>query len=392
MFFDRFKKKKTKDVSQDIIERENGYEKLHEPVISGRQKVIESCEQIIDVTREFEDARKEYALVTEYLKDIETIGSLPKDESKALKEAAKNIFTLNQARNDYMKTENKISDSQFAQMQELEDDLPGIIRRLKDNEEYLDTVNRDLRNLGAEKAELEIEKEECQNEQKHLKVIAILLIVLFAAIIVLCALMRVLMEKDTSLIMMAVSFVIVLLGTYVFLRYQKCQNEIERCMLNKNHAILLENRVKIKYVNIKNAVDYSCEKYHVKNSRDLTYVYEQYQAAVIEREKFQRTSEDLEYNSEKMLSILKKHNLYDTKVWLNYANAIVNEKDMVELKHNLIVRRQKLRNRMEYNIGVITQLRATILLHRSELGDKAGEVSRLLNKIAQLTLEFEDED
>ncbi len=25
---------------------------------------------------------KEYALVTEYLKDIETIGSLPKDESK----------------------------------------------------------------------------------------------------------------------------------------------------------------------------------------------------------------------------------------------------------------------------------------------------------------------
>ena len=81
-----------------------------------------------------------------------------------------------------MKTENKISDSQFAQMQELEDDLPGIIRRLKDNEEYLDTVNRDLRNLGAEKAELEIEKEECQSEQKHLKVIAILLIVLFAAI------------------------------------------------------------------------------------------------------------------------------------------------------------------------------------------------------------------
>lgn len=392
MFFDRFKKKKTKDVSQDIIERENGYEKLHEPVISGRQKVIESCEQIIDVTREFEDARKEYALVTEYLKDIETIGSLPKDESKALKEAAKNIFTLNQARNDYMKTENKISDSQFAQMQELEDDLPGIIRRLKDNEEYLDTVNRDLRNLGAEKAELEIEKEECQSKQKHLKVIAILLIVLFAAIIVLCALMRVLMEKDTSLIMMAVSFVIVLLGTYVFLRYQKCQKEIERCMLNKNHAILLENRVKIKYVNIKNAVDYSCKKYHVKNSRDLTYVYEQYQAAVIEREKFQRTSEDLEYNSEKMLSILKKHNLYDAKVWLNYANAIVNEKDMVELKHNLIVRRQKLRNRMEYNIGVITQLRATILLHRSELGDKAGEVSRLLNKIAQLTLEFEDED
>ena len=385
MFFDRFKKKKTKDVSQDIIERENGYEKLHEPVISGRQKVIESCEQIIDVTREFEDARKEYALVTEYLKDIETIGSLPKDESKALKEAAKNIFTLNQARNDYMKTENKISDSQFAQMQELEDDLPGIIRRLKDNEEYLDTVNRDLRNLGAEKAELEIEKEECQSEQKHLKVIAILLIVLFAAIIVLCALMRVLMEKDTSLIMMAVSFVIVLLGTYVFLRYQKCQKEIERCMLNKNHAILLENRVKIKYVNMTNAVDYACEKYHVRNGKELEYIWECYMDAVKQKEKFEQNSDDIDYFNNRMIRELSAYRLYDSRVWIPQAAALIDHKEMVEITHNLVMRRQKLRSRMEYNAGILKEQRTEVAKFMEEMPEMRPQIQDILDSVDRLS-------
>ncbi len=39
------------------------------------------------------------------------------------------------------------------------------------------------------------------------------------------------------------------------------------------------NKIKFKYVNTKNAVDYACEKYHVHNSKELTYIWEQYQDA-----------------------------------------------------------------------------------------------------------------
>ena len=82
--------------------------------------------------------------------------------------------------------------------------------------------------------------------------------------------------------------------------------------------------------------------------------------------------------------MLSKNDFYDARVWLNYTNAIVDHKEMVEQKHELIVRRQKLRGRMSCNVETITRLRREILSHRSELGDRIHEVNRILNKIAEL--------
>ena len=39
------------------------------------------------------------------------------------------------------------------------------------------------------------------------------------------------------------------------------------------------------------------------------------------------------------------------RVWLTHANALVDSREMVELKHELLTRRQKLRARMEYSVG-----------------------------------------
>lgn len=90
--------------------------------------------------------------------------------------------------------------------------------------------------------------------------------------------------------------------------------------------------------------------------------------------------------------MLSKNDFYDARVWLNYTNAIVDHKEMVEQKHELIVRRQKLRGRMSCNVETITRLRREILSHRSELGDRIHEVNRILNKIAELDMEVQSED
>ena len=112
---------------------------------------------------------------------------------------------------------------------------------------------------------------------------SVLIICLFAVIVVLCLVLRFTIEFDTSLILLIGAFLAVLFAAYVFLRYQSCSREIRKADLNRNNAIAMENRVKIKYINIKNAVDYSCEKYHVRNSKELNYVYELYMEAVRER-------------------------------------------------------------------------------------------------------------
>ncbi|WP_455721014.1 hypothetical protein [Agathobacter sp.] len=384
-----FKRRKSSNDEQINTVKEN------EPQIRDKTagfQVVDTCEQMIDAAREFEDAREEYALVTNYLTDIEKMGNMSAADKKIMQDAASNIAVLNKKRNDFLKTENRISDSQYAQMQELENEIPRAIKRLERNEGYLDTINRDLKYLEGEKIQLDIDKEASYDQQKKLRVFAVLIILFFAAVVAVCFAMRFMMDVDTTVFMFIGALLSAAAGAFIFLSYQNEANEIKSCIANKNRAVSLENRVKIKYVNVKNSVDYTYEKYHVKNSKEFVYIYEQYLLAVKDKERFRQTSDDLEYNNRKLLDVLQKNHFYDSKVWLNYANAIVEPKEMVELKHQLIVRRQKLRGRMQYNINTITSLRRDILSHRGEIGDRMPEINRILNKIAELNMELESED
>lgn len=355
-------------------------------------QIVDACEQMIDAARELEDAKEEYALVTNYLTDIEKIENMLPSDKKILQDAALNIAILNKKRREFLKTENRISDSQYAQMQELEDDIPRAIKRLERNESYLDTINRDLKYLEGEKIQLDIDKEYSLKQQNKLRIYAILIILFFASVVVVCFAMRLTCNVETTLFMFSGALLSAVAGAFIFLSYQNETNEIKSCVANKNRAVSLENRVKIKYVNVKNSVDYTYEKYHVRNSKEFVYIYEQYLLAVKDKERFRQTSDDLEYNSKKLIDVLQKNHFYDSKVWLSYANAIVEPKEMVELKHELIVRRQKLRGRMQYNINTITSLRRDILSQREQLGDRMSEINRILSKIAELNMELESKD
>lgn len=391
MIFSKFRKKKKSNFEQDIIEREARYEKLIQPNES-KHHVVDMCEQIIDVAREFEDAKNEYDVVTSYLNDIQQMENFEEKEKNSLIEIASNVAKLNKTRSDFLKSGTKISDSQYIQMQELEDEMPRIIRRFSDNEKFLDTISKDLKHLEGEKTELTIAKEEAQSSIKQLRLLLYVIIGAFAASVLLCIFLRVFMDMETSLILLIAAFITVSTGSYVFLKYQSCISEIQKSDIQMKYVVSLENRVKIKYVNIKNAVDYTCEKYHVKNSYELTYVYERYQEAVREKERFKKTNDDLEYYNKMLVNFLEARRFYDARMWLNYANAIIDKKEMVELKHELLVRRQRIRGRIEYNLNAISELKASILLHRNELGSRVEDVNKILKRISELNMVIQEED
>ena len=183
-------------------------------------------------------------------------------------------------------------------------------------------------------------------------------------------------------------FIVALLATlaasYVILRMQECNKDIKQSDVNQNYIISLENRIKIKYVNAKNAVDYTCKRFHVKNSKELTFNYEQYIEICKEREKFKQTNEELEYFKNRLVRILRGINLYDAKIWLNYANAIIDKHEMVELKHELFSRRQFLRGRIDYNLAAISDMKVDVDLYVDKLGDKAAQIRAIVYKVEEL--------
>ena len=258
-------------------------------------------------------------------------------------------------RDEYQNSEKRISDVQFVQMQQEEDTIPDAIIRLQTNETYQNAVKKDMNYLEGEKTEWYYNKLELLHQQKILKTLSFVLFGVFFASMVILLVLQIGFHTDTTYAWMSVILIAAVGSFCIFIKMSSNQTEIKRSEVNMNHAIVLLNKVKFKYVNVTNAVDYAREKYHVKNAYELKYLWEQYLNEVKEREKFRQTNEDLEYFNTKLVRLLKRYRLYDASVWINQSSALVDKKEMVEVKHNLIVRRQKLRSRIEYNMQNIRE-------------------------------------
>ena len=83
---------------------------------------------------------------------------------------------------------------------------------------------------------------------------------------------------------------------------------------------------------------------------------------------------ELDYSQQELLQMLKRYQIKDPAIWLHQTEAILDPKEMVEIRHNLIIRRQSLRRRMEYN-------RETVA------GKSQREIKELVEKYPQYAAE-----
>ena len=153
------------------------------------------------------------------------------------------------------------------------------------------------------------------------------------------------------------------------------RKELHRVETGINKIILLQNKVKIRYVNNTNLLDYLYLKYGVSSAQELIELWENYKIEKEEREKFRRAELDLDYNEQELLQILKRYQIKDPAVWLHQTEAILDHKEMVEIRHNLIIRRQSLRRRMDYNKEVVA-------------GGSQKEIKALVEKYPQYAKEI----
>lgn len=376
MFFWKKKKdnsfeKKVNELSATVL-----MEKDYKNPRKIEQYVVERLEQIIEVTKEIEDEKSEYRMVTAYLNDIQLLEDMPKDERKQITEVAVNVVQLNAARTEFLNSAKKLSDAQFSQLEKSEEEIPGAIKRLTANEMYRDTLKKDMKYLEREKSEWALQREYLGHQQKNLKYLLYILVGLAVTFAVVLGIMQIVLEKDFYYVWMGLVFVTAVSVGGIFIKIQNDLSDIAVAERNQNRAIVLQNKVKIKYVNIANAVDYACEKYHVRSASELNQQWEYYLEAVKEREKYQRTNEEFEYFKGRLVRVLSNYKLYDAQVWVTQAFALVEPKEMVEVKHGLINRRQKLRSRIEYNLGIVKEHKA--------------EAEQLLNKVGSMRPQVEE--
>lgn len=336
-------------------------------------------EGIQEAKRQCEDIKFEYGQVTSYLKDIQLLDQAPEEEKEKLYATAHILLELTKERRGLQKKEYKFTDAQRRALENYEDSVQKDIAKLLGYEDFQMKVKNDLRQLESEKNLLLADKKDIVHRQSMLKTVGKCLTALSIAVGGMLVALAYCFKVDISMAFVVTVGVAFVLAVIILSEARK--NRIDMVITEKkcNRAIFLSNRVKIKYVNNVRTLDYMYHKYQVRNATELDYIYSQYIRAKREWERQRENSVRIHENNQILLSELRRLGLKDCDIWLGQVLALVEPKEMVEVRHDLNVRRQKLREQLDYNTEVMEECLEEMEKIRSQKPEYAVEVERVLS-------------
>lgn len=343
---DAFTKEKPSDDEDEASSREYPRVKARKHMEDERKAVSDFCEQLIDVSFHSEEIKKEYQIVTSYLTDIQRIEELPIEMANRVNNVAQKIEALDKDRQTYLQSENLLSMEQFNNLSSLEDQVVDTIKNLNEMETRDSMLKNDMGHLEGEKEDLKFMRKEYSAKMESIrdKLIVVLVLSLLAiAIIVVYALIT---RQNVTMYALIVGAIAMIVFVSSFVKYNDLRDAIREGDAKINRAISLLNKVKVKYINNTNTLDYIYEKYGVNSSKELTYQWEQYNIMVRDARRYTHANSEFKNRCDELVEIFTKIGLKDPLVWPKQTNALIDRREMVEIKHNLNVRRQKLRDRL----------------------------------------------
>ena len=319
-----------------------------------REEYVKGClEQIAEAAKELENLQFEYNMVTSYLKDMEEIEALSEEEKVELTQWAKKIDELEQQQTGYKERKNRMSDEKFRQMERLEEEVQEGLEKLTQAEDYQELIKRDLRRLDGEKHAYLFRKSELRRIIADTRSMTIVCTVAVILCIFILLVLQFGLKMDTKLGCVVAGAVGAAAITAIFIKHNDSVRELAQVENGIGRIIRLQNTVKIRYVNNTHLLDYLYMKYNVSSAGELGKSWQQYQEEREERHSYQQTERQLDQLQKEFLHTLRRYQVKDPMIWLHQTRAILDKKEMVEIRHGLIIRRQSLRRRMDYNKEVI---------------------------------------
>lgn len=346
-----------------------------------RSRYITNClEQMAEASKEINILTGEYALVTSYLTDMEEIEALPEQEREGLNRIARQLLAQEQECERYRGKENRMDDNEYYQMRKQEDEVQEGISKLKECERYGELVRQDLKRLDRERNAYEYRRSELEAMLNNFRGMSVIFMTAFIICMVLLIILQFAFEMDTRAgYLLAVGAVVVAVAVLVA-KYTDCERELNRVERAINKLIQLQNKVKIRYVNNKNLQEYLRIKYDTESAAALEKLWVLYQQEKEERKEFAEAEAKTEFYQKQMVSKMNNYRVNTPERWVGHPEALLDPREMVEMRHELIVRRQALRKQMEYNNDVAETARTEIMDIVKKYPAYAGEILAMVDK------------
>ena len=349
-----------------------------------RENYVTAClEQISEAANELDKLGGEYNLVTAYLKDMEEIEALPEETKEKLKTYASKIVEIEGDREDLREKRHIMSEEEYNHMERIEQYMPEGYERLKEAEDYQTLVKKDLGRLDGERHAYRFRRNELLTSQQNMKGMTVICIASMVILVVILSILSVVLQIDVQIGYLVAILISAASITLMYVKYHDSQRELVRVEKAMNKLVLLQNTVKIRYVNNTNLLEYLYVKYDVNSSVELNKLWDKYILENKAREQEARMEQDMDLNQSSLLKLLRRHNIQDPSIWLHQAQALIDNKEMVEIRHNLILRRQKLRKQMEYNAQVAQKA-------QDEVKDIVAQYPKYAKNIIDLVTNYEN--
>lgn len=345
-----------------------------------RKRYIEGClEQMQEATKEMELLTGEYSRVTAYLTDMEEIEALPQEEREKINRVANRLVALEREKTKYREKKNRMSDSDYYQIRKQENEIEEGLDKLKQGEKYGTLIKQDLQRLSSERHAYDYRKAELEGMMANFKGMA----VIFLTALVICLIMLAVLQFGFEMNTYAGYLVAVMAGaiaiTVLAVKYADADREGIRVEKAINRLIQLQNKVKIRYVNNSQLLDYLYMKYNTDSALKLEKQWKLYQEEKEERRQYAEAEAKTEYCQEQLVSQLSNYRVSDPGRWVNQVSALLDKREMVEIRHSLILRRQSLRKQMDYNNGVAQNAHNEIMDVVEQYKDYAKEILDMVN-------------
>jgi uncharacterized integral membrane protein len=327
-----------------------------------RRRYVEGClEQMETASADMEEVSAEYSLVTSYLTDMEEVEALPSGEKEGLLLIAQKIQGFEYERVKFREKKNRMPDQEFQRIGSQEEEMEEGIRKMKEAEDYRQLVRQDLKRLDEERHAYEFRRQELDNLMTNYRGMSFVVLIALVLCILLFMILQFVFQMDAFLGYVGGTIAAALVIVILVFKYKEAQTESARVDKAVSKLILLQNKVKIRYVNNANLLEYLYVKYHTDSVKKLEKLWKYYLEEKEERRQFAEAESRVSFYQKELVSLLRRYRIKTPERWIHQVSAILDGREMVELRHELIIRRQTLRKQMDENTMLAKQIRNEIM-------------------------------
>ncbi len=308
--------------------------------------VQDFCEQLVDVSYHMEDLKKEYMVVTSYLTDIQRIEELPIDMATELIDTAKRIEMLDKNRHTYLQSENLLSMEQYKTISRLEDEVVDTIRTLNEMEHRDAVLKNDMGHLEGEKESLKYRRRDCSVGIDRLRAVLGTVLMLFLVTAMGVIWYGLTTRTNVTIPALVIGAIVMIVFAACYAKYIDYKVEIKESDAKVKRAVSLLNKVKAKYINNRSTLEYIYEKYGVNSAKELEYMWVQYDTMNKDAMRYSQANNDFRVYCDQLVKRLTNIGVKDPLVWPKQTNALIDRREMVEIKHSLNLRRQSIREKL----------------------------------------------